>query len=133
MDSEVDQELAEWQSSESHDQCSRVQQEACSQCIPRDQYWDQSYSSGIWRKGSNTPFSKFAGGTKLEELADPPEGSAAIPWHLDQLEDWAERNLMRLNQGKCWVLHLGRNSPKCQHRLGLTSCRAALWKRTWDS
>ncbi|RMC19346.1 hypothetical protein DUI87_03955 [Hirundo rustica rustica] len=74
---------------------------------------------------------KFAGDAKLGAVADPPEGSAAILWDLDQLQGWAERNLMRLSKGKCRVLHLGRNSPKCPHRLGLTY-RAALWERTWD-
>ncbi|RMC19323.1 hypothetical protein DUI87_03931 [Hirundo rustica rustica] len=82
-------------------------------------------------EGVKCTLSKFTGDTKLGAVADPPEGSAAILWDLDQLQGWAERNLMRLSKGKCRVLHLGRNSPKCPHRLGLTY-RAALWERTWD-
>ncbi|RMC19300.1 hypothetical protein DUI87_03907 [Hirundo rustica rustica] len=82
-------------------------------------------------EGIKYTLSKFAGDTKLGAVADPSEGSAAILWDLDQLQGWAERNLMRLSKGKCRVLHLGRNSPKCPHRLGLTY-RAALWERTWD-
>jgi len=50
---------------------------------------------------------------------DTPEGCAAILHDLDWLENWAERNLMRFSTGKSRVLHLGRNNPMCQYRLGV--------------
>ncbi|KAJ7398274.1 rna-directed dna polymerase from mobile element jockey-like [Pitangus sulphuratus] len=55
---------------------------------------------------------------KMGRVTDTPEGCAAIQWDLDRLESWAERNLMRFSKGKYRVLHLGRNNPKYQYRLG---------------
>lgn len=38
------------------------------------------------------------------------DGSAAIQWDLNRMENWAGRNLKKFNKQKCAVLHLGRNN-----------------------
>ncbi|KAJ7423509.1 rna-directed dna polymerase from mobile element jockey-like [Willisornis vidua] len=62
--------------------------------------------------------SKFADDMKLGVLTDIPEDCVAIQWGLDRLENWAERNTMKFKKGESRVLHLERNNPKYQYRLG---------------
>ncbi|KAM9591200.1 putative nicotine oxidoreductase isoform 2-T3 [Morphnus guianensis] len=84
--------------------------------------------------GAECTPSQFADDTKLGEVADTPEGHAAIQRDLDKLENWADRNLMHFNKGKCQVLHLRRDNPMHQYTCwGLPSWKAAWQRRTWGS
>jgi len=69
-------------------------------------------------EGIMSTLSKYANDTKLGEVADMPEGCAAIQRDLNSLESWAGSNQMRFNKSKCRVLQLGKNNRMYQYRLG---------------
>ncbi|KAK4830176.1 hypothetical protein QYF61_008967 [Mycteria americana] len=54
--------------------------------------------------------SDLAASAKLGGVADAPEGRAAIQRVLHGLEKGADRNLVKVSQGKCQGLHLGKNN-----------------------
>jgi len=60
---------------------------------------------------------KFADDMRLGEAADTPESCATTQRHLSKLENWAKRNLMNFNKGKCRGFHLGRSNARHQDRL----------------
>ncbi|PKU31303.1 rna-directed dna polymerase from mobile element jockey- hypothetical protein [Limosa lapponica baueri] len=68
--------------------------------------------------GTECTLSKFADNTKLCGTVNTLERKDAINRDMDRLERWDRLNLMKLNQAKCRVLHLGHSNPKHKYRLG---------------
>jgi len=62
--------------------------------------------------------SRFADYPKLGGVVNMLAGCAAIQRDLDRLESWVHKNLMKFSKSKGKVLHLGRNNPMYQYRLG---------------
>ncbi|PKU29309.1 rna-directed dna polymerase from mobile element jockey-like [Limosa lapponica baueri] len=56
--------------------------------------------------------------TKLCDVVNTLEGRDATQRDLDRLERWARVTLIKFNEAKCKVLHLGQGNPKHKSRLG---------------
>ena len=62
--------------------------------------------------------SKFSNDSKSCGAVDMLEGRHAIQRDLDRPESWAHVNLMKVNNAKFKVLHMGQGNVRHKHRLG---------------
>ena len=67
--------------------------------------------------GTECTLRKFADDIKLSGAVDALEGRDANQRDLGRLERWAQASLMKFNNAKCKVLHLGQGNSKHRCRL----------------
>lgn len=68
--------------------------------------------------GLRVPLAKLCNETKLSGAVDMTEGKNTIQKDVDRLEEWSHVNLMKFNESKCKVHHLGWGNPQEQYKLG---------------
>ena len=83
--------------------------------------------------GTERILSNFTDDTKLGGVVGRPHECADIWRGLDRLEKRTDRNLMEFNKGRHQVLHMGRNNPVHQYRLGTDCPEGSLAEEAWMS
>ncbi|PKU38739.1 rna-directed dna polymerase from mobile element jockey-like [Limosa lapponica baueri] len=73
---------------------------------------------GDMDSGIDCTLSKFANDTKLFDAVNTVDGRDAIQKDPDWIESQACSNLMKFNQDKCRVLHVGQGNSKHKYSLG---------------
>jgi len=77
--------------------------------------------------------SKVTVDTELGGVAGRPNGCAVIQRVQERLDRWVKRNLVEFSKGKFQVLHLGRNNPRHQYRLGADQLESSLAEKELGS
>ncbi|KAK4808476.1 hypothetical protein QYF61_005793 [Mycteria americana] len=87
--------------------------------------WIENWLNGWVQRVVISSMNKFADDTKLGGAADTPECCAAIQRDLNRMEKWANKNLLKFNNGKCKILHMGRNKPMHKYMLVATQLESS--------
>ena len=61
---------------------------------------------------------KFADDTKGMKVIENEEDRAKLQNTLDRLYNWAEKWGMKFNLDKCKIMHVGKNNPKHEYKMG---------------
>ena len=61
---------------------------------------------------------KFADNTKIAQFIVSDEDAAELQATLYRLKAWANKWGMQFNVGKCHVMHVGRNNPENEYKMG---------------
>lgn len=77
------------------------------------------------KQGNLCTFMQIAGDMKLGGEADQPDVCAAVQRDADKLEKWTGKNLLK----KWQILHLERNKPSHQDKLGPDQLESSLAER----
>ncbi|KAJ7418452.1 hypothetical protein BTVI_29147 [Pitangus sulphuratus] len=73
---------------------------------------------GHMDSGLECTLSKFTDDTKVCGMVNMLEGRGDTQRDLGRLEGWAQVILVKFDEAKCYVLHLGWGNPKNKYRLG---------------
>lgn len=87
--------------------------------------------------GAEGTLRMLASDIKLGDMADRPDGWAAVQRNLVRLEKWADRCHAKFDKRyfakKCKAMYLSIRGPMHQYRLGVTAWKAALQRRIGES
>lgn len=115
------------------EQCYKVQLEATNQqCIPGVSAGSSPTSAlNDLNKGAECTPSEFADDTRLGGVGDTPAGHTGFQRHLNRLEKWAYKNLMRFGRRIVKSCTWGGTKPCTSICWGLSSWKATCQKKTW--
>ena len=69
----------------------------------------------------------FADDTKMMNRVGDEEGRSEVERDLKRLEQWCEKNGMKLNLEKCCVMHCGKNNMKKNYKMFDKLLRKGPW------